>query len=36
MTSLFESEHPLIKRQETVFMLTDVGAELLYKYQAII
>ena len=36
MTSLFESEQPLIKRQDTAFMLTELGAELLYKYQAII
>ena len=35
MSSLFESEQPLIKRQNTAFMLTDVGAELLYKYQTI-
>ena len=36
MTSLSESEQPLIKRQDTAFMLTELGAELLYKYQAII
>jgi hypothetical protein len=36
MASLFESEQPLIKRQDTAFILTDIGAELLYKYQTIL
>ena len=34
--NLLESEQPLIKKQENAFVLTEVGAELLYKYQNII
>jgi hypothetical protein len=36
MVNIFEREEPLARRSETLLMLTNVGAELLYRYQTII
>jgi hypothetical protein len=36
MVNVFEREEPLARKNETLLTLTDVGAELLYRYQTII